>query len=59
MEYCGKCVVTAGCGYCLSSLQCMEGNEVGPTDGLECDEWLYTTDEVNICPSILIYIYYF
>ena len=36
---CGGCVGTGGCGYCLSTLRCVEGSAVGPSDGSPCPNW--------------------
>lgn len=47
----GKCPVCAsnqGCGFCMSSLQCLEGNDNGPINGLPCSSWSFS----NItCPG--------
>jgi len=33
VSQCSPCVTTAGCGYCLSTLTCLDGTVDGPSDG--------------------------
>ena len=46
---CGACTANSLCGFCLSTLQCLEGRVDGPSNGLPCSYWLATTAE---CPEI-------
>lgn len=46
---CSPCV-RKGCGYCLSTLQCMGGDETGPSGGMPCPSWVYEDDKN--CPVI-------
>lgn len=45
---CTSCVEVEGCGYCLSTLQCIDGTSFGPLDGSPCPSWI---TEVTICPG--------
>ena len=45
---CTPCTATVGCGYCLSTLACVEGDESGPSDGSPCPEWI---SKSSACPS--------
>ena len=47
---CSKCVQAAGCGFCLSSLLCMQGDGLGPTDGSPCPNWV-PQGNTEICPQ--------
>ena len=46
---CATCTENAQCGFCLSTLQCLEGGGDGPASGLPCSYWLASTGE---CPEI-------
>ncbi|CAM9298518.1 unnamed protein product, partial [Phaeothamnion confervicola] len=46
---CPGCLAVAGCGYCLSTLQCLEGTISGPGGGAPCPNWL-ADDEA--CPGV-------
>lgn len=47
---CGPCV-RKGCGFCLSTLQCVGGDAEGPRPGgLPCPNWLWKDD--TSCPVI-------
>jgi hypothetical protein len=47
---CSPCV-RKGCGYCLSTLQCMGGDERGPSPGsMPCPKWVWADDKD--CPVI-------
>lgn len=47
---CGPCV-RKGCGYCLSTLQCMGGDQHGPRAGsMPCPEWVW--NEEASCPPV-------
>ena len=48
---CSACVTTPGCGYCLSTLQCVEGSSTGPADGLPCPSWLTSSGECPVVPT--------
>lgn len=45
---CTSCVGVGGCGYCLSTLQCVDGTESGPSDGSPCPSWI---SEPDVCPG--------
>lgn len=47
---CGGCLDTAGCGYCLSTLECMDGDSIGPKDGSSCPSWISSKDECPVKP---------
>jgi hypothetical protein len=46
---CNPCIAEAGCGYCLSTLSCVEGDDLGPFVG-PCPDWV-TTNTVATCPG--------
>ena len=50
VSHCGGCVSTGGCGYCLSTLRCVEGSSLGPVDGSPCPNWLFETP--SHCPIV-------
>ena len=45
---CGLCLGLKGCGYCLSTLRCMDGDHEGPLDGSPCPSWI--VDDAG-CPG--------
>lgn len=45
---CGECSSIDGCGFCESSLQCLSGDESGPT-GAECGSWVFQNTS---CPGM-------
>jgi hypothetical protein len=47
---CPACTGTEGCGYCMSTLLCSEGNSEGP-DGYWCsaEKWAFGSEEK--CPG--------
>ena len=47
---CDPCVATDGCGFCLSSLECLEGDSDGPASGMPCSEWVTGASEAS-CPT--------
>ena len=44
---CTVCV-QAGCGFCLSTLQCADGDMTGPSDGSPCPSWVM---DAGMCPG--------
>lgn len=48
VEICMPCLATEGCGFCHSTLQCIEGDVSGPFSGPPCPDWLASTED---CPS--------
>ncbi len=48
---CSKCVLTDGCGYCFSSMRCIEGGIDGPLDESPCPEWIMTENECPVVPD--------
>ena len=45
---CPSCTSKPGCGFCMSSLQCLEGNDNGPINGLPCSSW---SSSNTTCPG--------
>lgn len=45
---CTSCASASGCGYCLSTLQCLDGTSLGPSDGSPCPTWITSLDG---CPG--------
>ena len=41
----------AGCGFCVSTLQCLSGTSTGPTNGSPCPQWSYGSGSSVTCPS--------
>jgi hypothetical protein len=50
---CNECNNINGCGFCLSSLQCMSGAISGPSDGAVCPSWTYLNAS---CPGTIIFL---
>ena len=49
---CTPCLNTDGCGFCLSTLRCVAGDDVGPTDENQfCPDWLGPDESCPIKPS--------
>ena len=48
---CTKCNALPNCGYCLSTLQCVEGAKSGAFNGVSCPSWTYEEDH---CPDVPI-----
>jgi hypothetical protein len=46
---CVECVEQEGCGYCLSTLRCVDGGNQGPTDGSPCPNWVHENGQ---CPEV-------
>lgn len=53
MSNCTSCVGVGGCGYCLSTLQCVDGTASGPSDGSPCPSWI---SEPDVCPGTLRHV---
>ena len=47
---CSNCVQTTGCGFCLSSLMCIQGDSLGPSDGSPCPSWVSNNNDAE-CPQ--------
>ena len=45
---CSECTSVDGCGFCLSSLQCLSGTQTGPSEGAICPSWTYLN---TTCPG--------
>lgn len=45
---CTGCATQPQCGYCLSTLQCVGGDDEGPADGMPCPDWVHMPAD---CPS--------
>ena len=45
---CSECTSVDGCGFCLSSLQCLSGTQTGPSEGAICPSWTYSN---TTCPG--------
>ena len=50
MSACSPCL-QAGCGFCLSTLQCEAGDRAGPTSSLPCPAWVYDEGAAG-CPEV-------
>ena len=48
---CTGCARQVGCGYCLSTLSCVAGDDVGPSDFSPCPEWVYDEPECPVKPT--------
>jgi len=47
---CGACAANFQCGFCLSTLQCLErGSNDGPSSEFPCNYWLTSAED---CPEI-------
>jgi hypothetical protein len=46
---CPACTAADNCGYCLSTLQCLEGTESGPLNQSPCPSWSF---QETGCPGI-------
>ena len=46
---CIPCIQSTGCGFCQSTLQCLDGTLNGPSDGFPCPTWMYSMDQ---CPAL-------
>ena len=46
---CPACAQASQCGYCMSTLQCMEGTSLGPSNGTPCPSWTF---DGSICPNV-------
>ena len=49
VKNCSACASTNGCGFCLSSLLCLRGDNIGPSDGTPCPSWVNSIAQ-NECP---------
>jgi hypothetical protein len=49
MGRCSDCASSAHCGFCVSTLQCLEGGSSGPVDGTPCPHWSYDS---SMCPAV-------
>ena len=48
---CSSCTQVPECGYCLSTLQCVQGDSLGPVDGSPCPSWLSEATECPVAPT--------
>ena len=46
---CSSCTESKGCGFCESTLQCLNGTSSGPSDSMPCPSWSF---EANSCPIV-------
>ena len=46
---CTACAAKDQCGFCLSTLQCLEQGSNGPSNGLPCNYWLTAAED---CPEV-------
>ena len=46
---CAPCIQSTGCGFCQSTLQCMNGTASGPSNGFPCPTWTYSLEQ---CPAL-------
>ena len=49
---CSPCAAHPQCGYCLSTLTCLEGDAYGPLDGSPCPNFLFEESEPHIVAAI-------
>lgn len=47
VQNCTSCAAAQECGFCLSTLQCVAGDALGPLDGSPCPSWVA---EPSVCP---------
>ncbi len=45
---CDSCTALPNCGFCVSTLKCIDGLESGPTDGSPCPAWSFGGSD---CPG--------
>ena len=48
---CVDCVEKEGCGYCLSTLRCVNGGVQGPADGSPCPNWVHDNGQCPVVPA--------
>jgi hypothetical protein len=49
---CPACSAEGGCGYCLSTLQCLPGVDgSGPNDGSSCPNWAFDSKSCPVVPN--------
>ena len=48
VKNCSSCAQHQGCGYCLSTLQCVEGDALGPLDGSPCPDWVSDNNQAAL-----------
>ena len=48
---CSECNLKSDCGFCLSTLQCLEGTDVGPLDGIPCPSWTFQKETCPLIPT--------
>lgn len=53
---CSDCNLMRGCGFCLSTLQCLEGTATGPLSEMPCPSWAFGQET---CPVVLIILLFF
>jgi hypothetical protein len=46
---CPSCTEEIGCGFCESTLQCLDGTATGPSNSSPCASWSF---EKNSCPAV-------
>lgn len=56
MGNCTSCLSTPGCGFCLSSLECLTGSANGPASGPGCPDWIVSSSS---CPGNYILVLLF
>jgi hypothetical protein len=53
---CPSCTEDIGCGFCESTLQCLNGTASGPSDGKACPSWSFGLDSCPAVPNCEDYI---
>ena len=53
IKNCTQCASHVNCGFCHSSLLCMEGDEIGPLDSTPCADWLFSQGECPVGPGCM------
>ena len=51
VNQCTSCSTNPKCGFCLSTLKCVEGDDVGPLDNTPCPDWRFENFECPVQPT--------
>jgi len=53
---CDSCTALSNCGFCVSTLKCIDGLESGPTDGSPCPAWSFGGSDCPVVPNCGDYV---
>lgn len=53
---CPSCTSLEGCGFCESSLQCLDGTELGPSGNMPCLSWSFQEISCPVAPNCQDYL---